>query len=173
VPLPDFPTGYISRNRACQHQPQSLWRTKLCAVGCRGQERALLPGTRNRKGRKAARGGASDTVRRLDMSPTIKRASRPVCQNDTPIRSPASFQNSSNQLKTKRNWMSHARNTSKDGKQGANGNPAPEGGNVFSGGRHLHPELPHLHSHVARQLCLTLPCGSIRLPSLPLCGYGN
>jgi hypothetical protein len=38
--------------------------------------------------------------------------------------------------------MPRAHNTSKSEKDEKDGNPAPQGGNVCSAGRHLRPELP-------------------------------
>jgi hypothetical protein len=121
------------------------------------------------------------TAPRLYTLPTIEWGSRPACQNATVIRSPASSQHSSKPLKTNCNLMSDARNTSKRCNAGCKCKSRPRGRQCIfwrlllydPKSRRPKKQVCATHSHIARRLCLTLSCSSIRLPSLPLCGYGN
>jgi len=102
-------------------------RIRQLTDSARGQRRwPRLPGAPNKKQREAARAGARSGAIRLCMWPTVKRASRRVCQNDTLIRFPASSQSSYKPLKTHGNWMSRARRTlQKLGSTGEMGIPPP------------------------------------------------
>lgn len=95
----------VMRARSCRAERRSAHT---------GQRRwPLLPGARNKKGWKVARGGARGAAHRLYKSATIKQASREVCQNATLIRFPVCSQHSSKPLKIRGNRTLWAQSTSK------------------------------------------------------------